>query len=406
MASEIVSPEPQIIAVKLTPVGERSVRSKHPWIFSDSIRKMNKEGSAGDVTVIFDHKSNKIMGIGLYDPQSPIRIKMLHFESGATLNEDYFRAKIEKAYAVRVPLLAEATNSYRLLFGENDGFPGLIADVYAHVLVIKLYSSIWWRYLDIILNLLVAVSGVTTVVLRLSRNVQKEKRNNNLKDGTVLLGELENENITFTEHGVKFSANVLQGHKTGYFLDHRFNRKRVGALSQGKTVLDVFAYAGGFSVHALVGGAVEVTSVDISEQALTLAKENGMLNTYAGKHHILVGDAFALLQNLITSGKRFDIVVIDPPSFAKSAKEVVGAEKKYAELATLGIQLIAPKGLLVLASCSSRVSAESFLSINEKALEASRRHYELETVTYHDIDHPIGFPEGAYLKCGYYRFSR
>jgi 23S rRNA (cytosine1962-C5)-methyltransferase len=405
MSSEITYRNPQIIAVKLTPIGERSVRGKHPWIFSDSIRKMNKEGVAGDIAIIFDHKSNKIMGIGLYDPNSPIRIKMIHFEGGATLDVAYFKNKIEKAYAVRVPLLVKQTNSYRLIFGENDGFPGLIADVYANVLVIKLYSSIWWPYFDIVLAQLLAVSGCSAAVLRLSRNVQKEKRNNNLKDGTVVFGNLDDENIHFMEHGVKFSANVLKGHKTGYFLDHRFNRKRVGALSKDKTVLDVFAYAGGFSVHALVGGASEVTSVDISEQALQLAKENGLLNEYSGNHYIMIGDAFVLLQNLISVGKRFDIVVIDPPSFAKSAKEVPGAEKKYAELAAIGAQLIAPKGLLMLASCSSRVSAQSFFTINETALDKSGRSYQLEEVTYHDIDHPIGFPEGAYLKCGYYRFN-
>lgn len=406
MPTEISKNAPQIIAVKLSPIGERSVRSKHPWIFSDSIKKMNKEGAAGDVTIIFDHKSNKVMGIGLYDPHSPIRIKMLHFDGGATLDSDYFRNKIQKAYSLRTPLLAQQTNSYRLIFGENDSFPGLIADVYAEVLVIKLYSSMWWPYFDVILEQLIAVSGCTAAVLRLSRNVQKEKRKNDLKDGTIVFGALEDENIHFLEHGVKFSANVLKGHKTGYFLDHRFNRKRVGELSKGKTVLDVFAYAGGFSVHALVGGAREVTSVDISEQALELAKENGLLNRYNGTHHIMVGDAFQLLQNLITEGKRYDIVVIDPPSFAKSAKEVVGAEKKYAELAALGAQLVVPKGLLVLASCSSRVSAQSFFAINEQALEVASRPYELEEVTYHDLDHPISFPEGAYLKCGYYRFNR
>lgn len=397
---------PKIVAVKLTQVGERSVRNKHPWLFSDSIRKMNKEAVAGDVTVIFDQKSNKVMGVGLYDPNSPIRIKMVHFEGGIALNSAYFKAKIEAAYELRTSLFSQNTNSYRLIFGENDGFPGLIADVYAEVLVVKLYSSIWWPYFEVIIEELISISGCEAAVLRLSRNVQKEKRSNNLKDGTVIFGALKDENIHFIEHGINFSANVLKGHKTGYFLDHRYNRKRVGEYSKGKTVLDVFAYAGGFSVHALMGGAKEVTSVDISEQALALAVENGALNTFAGKHYTLAGDAFLLMQELIAKGKRYDVVVIDPPSFAKSAKEVSGAEKKYAQLATLGAQLVAPKGLLVLASCSSRVSSKDFFEINQRALAASHRTFELQDVTYHDVDHPIGFPEGAYLKCGYYRFSR
>lgn len=396
---------PQILAVKLNNSGESSLRKQHPWIFSDSILKINKEGRAGDIAVVFSQKENKPMGVGLFDPNSPIRIKMIHFGSGIPINESFYSEKIKKSFLLRNELLKTKTNSYRLLYGENDGFPGLIADVYASVLVVKVYSAIWWPYFETILKILVEVSKCSCAVLRLGRNLQKEPLGKKFEDGTVLFGTLENETIYFEEHGVQFSANVIKGHKTGYFLDHRHNRKRVGDLSKGKTVLDVFAYAGGFSVHALANGAKEVTSLDISEQALQLAIENGKLNPYPGKHTTLVGDAFVILKELIAKKKTFDIVVIDPPSFAKSAKEISIAKKKYTLLATLGMQLTAPNGILVLASCSSRVTSQDFFEINHKAMQNSGRKFQLIEKTYHDSDHPITFPEGAYLKTGYYQLD-
>ena len=395
---------PKVLAVKLSVVGERSVRSKHPWIFTDSIEKINKEGGSGAIAIIFSHSKNKVIGVGLYDPDSPIRIKMIHFGAGVTIDKDFFLKKIKKAYDVRVPLLRTKTNSYRLLFGENDGFPGCIADVYDTVLVVKLYSKIWIAYLKDIIDSLIAVSGVATVVIRLSRKLQQDT-SIPLKDGSVIYGLLENDTVIFTEHGIRFSANVIKGHKTGYFLDHRENRRRVGVLSPQKTVLDVFSYAGGFSVHALANGANEVTSLDISSHAIELAKANGLLNKHKGSHKTIIGDAFIQMQHLIEKGISFDIVVIDPPSFAKSKKETAIAKKKYKQLATLGEQLTAKKGILVLASCSSRVTSDDFFTINRTTLDNQKRSYTTIKQTYHDIDHPVSFQEGAYLKCGYYKFN-
>ncbi|GHC50428.1 class I SAM-dependent rRNA methyltransferase [Ulvibacter litoralis] len=395
---------PDRLAVKLSVTGERNVRSGHPWIFSDSIEKVNKEGASGDIAIIFSHSKNKAIGVGLYDPDSPIRIKMLHHGGGATIDSDFFSEKITAAYALRTELLETKTNSYRLLFGENDGFPGFIADVYDNVLVVKLYSAIWFPYFETILKHLIAVSNVQCVVLRLSRKLQ-EKEAYGLKDGHVIYGKLENEVVQFIEHGVNFSANVIKGHKTGYFLDHRANRKRVGELSEGKKVLDVFSYAGGFSVHALAGGAKEVTSLDISKQALEIALENGQLNDYSGTHTTITGDAFEEMRALIKAHKTFDVVVIDPPSFAKSQKEIEIAKKKYTQLAQLGTQLTAKKGILVLASCSSRITADVFFEINATVLKQQSRTFTTYLKTQHDVDHPVAFLEGTYLKCGYYRFS-
>lgn len=396
---------PKRLAIKLNANGERFVLQGHPWLFSDNITKINNDAKSGDLAIIFGKNKNKVIGLGLYDGNSPIRIKMLHSgNTGATINAEFFNTKIEEAFAKRQSLLQTNTNSYRLLFGENDGFPGLIADVYAHVLVVKIYSEIWLPYLESILESLQAVSKAKTIVIRLSRSMEQSKLHN-LQNGEVVYGVLENEVVEFVEHDVNFSANVIKGHKTGYFLDHRANRKQVGEWSKGKTVLDVFSYAGGFSVHALANGAKEVTSLDISKQALEIAVLNGKLNPYSGTHKTIADDAFAAMKQMIKNKQTFDVVVIDPPSFAKQQSEIELAKKKYAQLAQLGVKLTAKKGLLVLASCSSRVLADSFFDINTQVLNESSRTSECILKTHHDSDHPIGFPEGAYLKCGYYRFE-
>lgn len=269
---------PQTLAVKLKPSSEKLLlQSAHPWIYSDSIDKINKKGEVGDIAVLFRQKTNKVMGVGLYDPDSPIVIKMLHYYEGATLNKQLFETLIKKSFQIRQSLLQTQTNSYRLIFGENDGLPGLITDVYADVAVVQLHSPIWLPYLETICEIIIETTRCTSLVLRLNR-LMNSIEDNPFFDGQLLYGNLENEVVVFKEHGILFSANVIKGHKTGYFLDHRDNRRRVGQLAKNKTMLDVFAYAGGFSVHALAGGAKEVTSVDISKQALEMATENALLN--------------------------------------------------------------------------------------------------------------------------------
>jgi 23S rRNA (cytosine1962-C5)-methyltransferase len=392
------------IAVKLKPVAERVLKSRHPWIFNESIVRQSAEALSGDMAVIFDQKKNNFLALGLFDIDSPIRIKIIQFNKPETIDKNWFYSRIQVAYNKRTDLLNTDTNSYRLIFGENDGFPGLIADVYADVLVVKLYTAIWFSYIKTIFPILLEISKTNTLVLRLSRKLQQQKEKYDLFDGQLIHGDLNDEIVVFTEHGIRFSANVIQGHKTGYFLDHRHNRKRLGDLAKDKYILDVFAYAGGFSVHALAKGAKEVTSLDISAQALEMAKHNVALNKHNGAHHIIKADAFEGLQNLINIKKIYDIVVIDPPSFAKRKEEVPGAINSYTRLAKLGVQLVRKGGILVMASCSSRIKAADFFILIENVISKSNKKYTIIEKTQHDSDHPIGFPEAAYLKTIYFQF--
>lgn len=394
---------PQTIAVKLSAKGERSLRQHHPWIFDQNILKTNKPPKFGDVGVVFAHKTNKVIGVGLLDPDSPIALKMLHFDGGTNLDAPFFKGVLSAAVQKREPL-RDVTNALRLVFGENDGLPGLIVDQYDQVLVLKIYSLMWLPYVQLIQQILLELVAPTAILIRANRHVSKRLKLKEEDQIVLSYGELPNPEIEFHEYGVHFLAHVLKGHKTGFFLDHRDNRRKVGALSHGKRVLDVFAYAGGFGVHALANGAKKVSSVDISAQALQLAQRNAALNEFLGEHETLCGDAFDILNELIQRGITYDIVVIDPPSFAKSADGVSLALNKYEVLAGLGALLVAKKGLLVLASCSSRVDMNQFLGVHQKAFKGhTGRTFNLIETTDHDLDHAVGFQHGQYLKTAYYK---
>jgi 23S rRNA (cytosine1962-C5)-methyltransferase len=391
----------QTIAIKLKPAAERMVKKGHPWVFEGGITKQSAQGTAADLAIIYDQQKNKFLAIGFYDPHSPIRVKILQAHQPAQINADWFAEKIKAAFTKRKPLLKTDTNSYRLIYGENDGLPGLICDVYDKVLVVKLYSHCWISRLEDVLPALLEVSQAETAVLRLSRLLLQNGDLQGYENAQILFGKLDNEVVIFREHGLLFSANVIKGHKTGYFLDHRHNRKRIGELAHGKVVLDVFAYAGGFSVHALAGGATEVTSLDISVQALQMAVENVALNNLTNRHKTMAVDAFEGLKQLQQQGQQFDLIIIDPPSFAKQLAEVAGAKNQYQRLALLGAALLKPRGILLLASCSSRVLAEDFFGFMTEALEQGGYRFEVLEKTEHDVDHPIGFSEAAYLKSIY-----
>lgn len=396
-------PAPKAVAVKLTTQGERAVKADHPWVFSKNIKSLKGEVATGDKAIIFDQKKNKFLGLGLIDLESPIRIKVLYPREKTSLDEAFFTNKLKACLEQRQPLF-DTTNAYRWVFGENDGLPSLIVDVYDKVVVIKLYSGIWLPYLSTIVDVIPTLITCKAMVIRMSRMLQEECKNQDIYDGAVIFGELKDEVVVFQENHVHFSANVIHGHKTGYFLDHRQNRIAIGKLSRDKRVLDVFSYAGGFSVHALANRAKKVVSVDISGPALKMAQENASRNGQFSQHECRKGDAFAILEKAIHNKERYDVVVIDPPSFAKKKEEIETAKKQYARLANLGSRLVAKNGLLLLASCSSRITADDFFTINQEVLDKQNKRYTLEQKTFHDIDHPIGFPEGAYLKSGYYRF--
>ena len=400
----VPAPAEKRIALRVSPAAERAIRGGHPWLFDRAIRQQSHDGRPGDLAVIFDRKG-RFLAIGLYAPASPIRVRILAQGQPTTIDAGWFLYKLETAVAQRQPLLQTNTTGYRLIHGENDGLPGLVIDRYGETFVVKLYNTAWVPHLADLLRGLTAVTEPKRVVLRLSRFVQRQEADLcGLHEGQLLLGKPLRNGARFLENGLYFEADVVQGQKTGFFLDQRDNRARVEKLAEGKRVLNVFAYTGGFSLYAARGGATEVVSLDISQPALANAMRNFKLNraheaVAAATHELLVGDAFLTMKQLIANRRRFEMVIIDPPAFAKRKEEVERAMSAYGRLVRLGLHLLKPGGILVMASCSSRVSAEAFFELVHKtALSAGRPLQEIER-TSHALDHPITFPEGAYLKC-------
>ncbi len=391
------------IAFKVKKVAEKSILQGHPWVYESSIIKQSKQGEAGDVAIIFNQRKNQFLAIGLYDPHSVIRIKIIHKGNSAKIDKFFFFSKFQDALEIRKPLLETDTSAFRLIYGENDGLPGLIVDVYNDHTVIKLYSAIWLPFLGDFKEILRELLEIKVIILRLNRLLQKS--NLKVNDGDVILGQLENEDIIFKEHGLKFKANLIKGHKTGYFLDHRNNRFKVRGLSKEKAVLDIYSYAGGFSVNALAGGARSVTSLDISGQALALAEENATLNDLAQNHKIMVSDAFEGIQSLARRKQKFNLIICDPPSFAKSENQIEKAIQSYRQLVRNLLPIIERKGILLMASCSSRVSKEVFYELVIEEIELSKRRYQILEKATHDIDHPEGIPELSYLKSIYIQFD-
>jgi len=394
-------PSDRRLAVRVTNDALRQVRGGNPWVFDGSITHVNHDDAApGDLAVIFD-ADRKFAAIGLWDPESPLRVKVLHQGAPATIDAEWWSHRVGDAIDRRSTLDADPdTTGYRLVHGENDGFGGLVVDRYDSTLVVKLYSAIWWPHLELVLDALIARVHPARIVLRLSRSTAPV---GGLTDGRTLYGPASDAPVLFRERGLVFEADVVRGHKTGHFLDQRDNRGLVRGMAAGAKVLDVFASTGGFSVSAAAGGAEAVHLVDVSEPALETARRNLEHNRHIRSvrechAHTTVGDAFAVMRELAERGESYDLVVLDPPSFAQSAAAVPAARRAYFRLTQAAIPLIRRGGSLVQASCSSRVGDEEFFQIvHEAASHAGARLREIRR-TGHAIDHPIGFEQGAYLK--------
>jgi 23S rRNA (cytosine1962-C5)-methyltransferase len=295
-----------------------------------------------------------------------------------------------------------------LINGESDRWPGLVLDRYAGTLVLKLYTAAWLPRFDEICSLLHTKLQPESLVLRLSKNV--ERLATGRRDGEFIVGSPGSGEggspVVFLESGLKFEADVVRGQKTGFFLDQRENRRKVETFARGRTMLNAFSFSGGFSLYAARGGAVSVTDLDISAHALAGAGRNFGLN--AGQRAVTAcrqervrADVFDWLE--VNQRRRFDLIVVDPPSFARRESERAGAIAAYEKLAAGAIRHLSPGGILVACSCSAHVNAEEFFqAVRSSARRLKRKFEEMET-TRHPADHPATFPEAEYLKAIYLR---
>jgi len=378
---------------------ERSLKRRHPWIFSGAVEKVTGKPRSGDTIELRDAAGNPFARAA-YSPSSQIRARVWTFNAAEEVDAGFFRGRIMRALALREGLpAAKHANALRLVHGESDGLPGLIVDRYADVLVAQFLAAGVERWRDPILDALVELTGCTAVYERSDAETRKLE---GLEPRVGFVrGNRAAARCPIIEYGLNFKVDVEQGQKTGFFLDQRENRQRVRALAAGREVLDGFCYTGGFAIAALAGGAKRVLALESSSDALKVAAENLAANRLdASKLEFVKADVFAHLRQLRDRGASFDLVVLDPPKFAPTAAQAKNAARAYKDINLLALKLLRPGGLLASFSCSGGVDAALFQSIVAgAALDAGVDAKIIERFGA-AADHPVAleFPEGEYLK--------
>jgi 23S rRNA (cytosine1962-C5)-methyltransferase len=376
---------------------ERSLKRRHPWIFSGAVEKAG--GKPGETLEVRD-ASGQPLALAAWSPKSQICARVWSFDVSAAIDGRFFRDRIEKAINLRKALpTSRHTNALRLVHGESDGLPGVVVDQYADVLVAQFLSAGAEAWREDILNALMELSGCAAIFERSDAEVRKLE---GLEPRTGFVrGNRNASRCPIIEYGLNFRVDVAEGQKTGFFLDQRENRQRVRALAAGRDVLDGFCYTGGFAVAALAGGAKKVTAIESSAPALEVAKDNVAANPLdASKIEFIQADVFKHLRTLRDQGAKFDFIVLDPPKLAPTAAHAKNAARAYKDVNLLAFKLLSPGGLLATFSCSGGVSAELFQSIVAgAALDAGGEAKIIERFTA-AADHPVAleFPEGDYLK--------
>jgi len=381
----------------LKPGKEESLKRFHPWLFSGAIQRMEGKPEEGDLVKVLDCKGNFI-AIGHYQIGS-ITLRVLSF-TDREIDTAFWYEKIASAYKLRVDLqLAENdnNNTYRLIHGEGDGLPGLIVDVYGDSAVVQAHSIGMHYARDIVADTIMeVVKGLKNVYYKSETTLDKASLSDKKEDG-YLKGGLTTEPIAI-ENGLKFHVDWLRGQKTGFFVDQRENRSLLEKYAKGKSVLNMFCYTGGFSFYAMRGGAKSVHSVDSSAKAIELTNKNIELNFGADpRHEAFAVDAFKYLENI---NDKYDLIILDPPAFAKHREALRNALQGYRKLNAKAFEQIKPGGILFTFSCSQAVSREQFrLAVFSAAAQSKRSVRILHQLT-QPADHPISIyhPEGEYLK--------
>ena len=383
----------------LKPGRERSLLRRHPWVFSGAIAEVRGSVQSGS-TVQIRGADGRFLAWAAYSPASQIRARAWSFDEAEVPGPDLFKKRIETALALRrAEVPPETTNALRLVHGESDGLPGLVADRYADTLVVQLLSAGCERWREALIGILREQSGCARVHERSDtdgRELEGFAASTGLIAGTAADGPLR-----IVENGIQYEVDVAAGQKTGFYLDQRDNRARVRTLADGREMLNCFSYTGGFTLSALAGGARSVLSIDSSAPALELAKRNLALNgVEANRAEWLEADVFGALRKLRTEGRQFDFIVLDPPKFAPTPKDAERAARGYKDINLNALKLLRPGGLLATFSCSGGVSPELFQKIVAGAAADAGVSLLLRERYRAAPDHPvrIEFPEGEYLK--------
>ena len=385
----------------------------HPWVYRDQVADAPRLPSGTWVRV----RCGGFSAYGLWDASSPIAVRL--FARQAPPDAAWVAARVREAWDRRAPLRSGATTAYRWLFGEGDGLPGITVDLYDQFAVVATYADAVTTLLPWLVDALRATAPLKGILHR-PRGATEDGGPQTADDGGAVLGSGRStvggrrspvvqrlwgqpppRDLTVQEHELTFLANLATGQKTGLFLDQRENRRTVEDWAAGKTVLNCFAYSGGFSVYAARGGATQVTSVDVAADALADAQTNFARNGFdPADHRFEVADVFEYLPALAEAGRQFDLVVLDPPALARSRQSQHAALRAYTRLNALGMRVVKPGGILVTSSCTAQVGPEAFReTLAQAGAQAARRLLILHEAG-QPLDHPVPahFPEGRYLK--------
>ncbi len=376
-------------ALQLPEALEARLGAGHPWVYRDHVPARFSASPGSFVRI----QAGRFFGYALWDPDSPIGLRV--FSQRREPNAEWVKERVAEAWALRRSLLPPETNAFRLLFGEGDGLPGIVVDVYAGFAVLVSYSPALSQVAEWVVAALSQEPEIRGVSERITRRKERTAKL------SQLAGLAAPALLHVREHGLHYEVDLEAGQKTGLFLDHRDNRHYLRKLARGKSVLNLFAYTGAFSVSCAVGGAVRVTSVDIAAPAIAAAERNFALNGLdPQQHEAVAADVFEFLEAARRNGQRWDLVIADPPSFASSRAELYGALRAYKKLHAAALVVLNSGGLYAAASCTAQVSPEAFReTLAEGAARAERRLTVVHEAA-HAPDHPYGMGhlEGRYLK--------
>lgn len=375
---------------------EKSLLRRHPWVFSGAVERVDGSPQMGE-TVELCRANGQFLAQAAYSPFSQIRARVWTFDP-QPVDAEFLRRRLERALAQRRASGLLEQSAVRLVYAEADGLPGLIVDRYGDVLVAQFLTAgaEFWR--QTIMDLLRELIPTRGIYERSDAEV-RTLEGLSLREG-LLWGEVP-PSIVIEEHGLRFHVDLLHGHKTGFYLDQRANRLFVRSLSEGREVLDCFSYTGGFTLNALAGGAKSVLAVDSSAEALAQLRANALLNALPLERlETLEGDVFHVLRRFRDQGRRFDLIILDPPKFAPTAAQVEKAARGYKDINLLAFKLLRPGGWLVTFSCSGGVDLALFQKIVAGAALDAGVDAQILRFLFQDADHPIAlhFPESAYLK--------
>lgn len=382
------------ISLRLSRNLTRAIKRGHPWVYADALRHLPLV-PPGSQAILYDNKKNQPIAAGFFDPKSPLAFRVCTTNVAERLDDQWARRQFRRALSLRRMLFDSQTTGYRLFNGEGDGLPGLVCDLYHDTAVLQLDGAGpggFWH-----------APGVARWLAETLpvRQVYRKPQARESDPGEALIGPHPAAPIEFLENGVHFKVEVIHGQKTGFFLDQRDNRQRVRTVAAGRRTLNVFGYTGGFSVYAGLGGASHVTTVDLAGPALKLAAHNWELNGLPGdRHGAIKADAFDFLENSAKKKEAWDLIVIDPPSFAPTHEAVAGAQTAYRRLIAAAAAVTTADGLLAAASCSSHIDLPTFLSLCEEGVSQAQRRATLLSLSGQPADHPSPLPFGEfrYLK--------